>query len=103
MPMRRLGAGGAKAPALLHQPLGNRHDLLGGLALTQNQLLMPLSVGPEVIDRRECQPLDEHVHILRGHAGAPPSASAKYAAKSRSASAIDSMEKRRCRSSEAPR
>ncbi len=48
----------APPPASGFQPLGDRDNLADGLARTKDHLLVPLGDGPEVIDRRERQPLE---------------------------------------------
>src|SRR5207249_179808 len=65
------------------ESLRDRDCLLRRLPLTQDHLLVPLSHGPEVIDGREGEALDETPQVLERHAAC--------AAKIASASCMDSI------------
>src|SRR2546422_915452 len=85
--LRGVSARRQKAPAGRFESFRYRQHLADGLARTEDHLLMPLGDRPEVIDRRERQPFEVHA--------ADRTDPNRYSLKISSASAIDSMAKRR--------
>ena len=89
--MSRLGACRQELARRRGQPLGDGGHLPRRLPGAKNHLLMPLGVGPEVIDGSERQPLDQPRELIRDHAATATSCASRNRAKIAAASSIDSI------------